>query len=52
MSEQQIRDENKKEDIILSIKDLSISFKTTAGIVNAIRGFNLDVKRGDRKSVV
>lgn len=52
MSEQQIRDENKKEDIILSIKDLSISFKTTAGIVNAIRGFNLDVKRGETVAIV
>lgn len=31
---------------ILEVRDLSISFKTTAGNVNAIRGVNLDLYRG------
>lgn len=42
----------KENDIILSVKDLSISFKTTAGIVNAIRGVDLDVKRGETVAIV
>jgi len=37
---------------ILEIRDLAISFKTTAGTVNAIRGVNLDVKRGKTLAIV
>ena len=41
-----------KEDTILNVKDLSISFKTTAGLVNAIRGVNLELKRGQTVAIV
>ncbi len=41
-----------EKDIILSVKDLSISFKTTAGLVNAIRGVNFDVERGQTVAIV
>lgn len=44
--------ENKTDDVILSVKDLSISFKTTAGIVNAIRGVNFDLRRGETVAIV
>lgn len=39
-------------DKILSVKNLSISFKTSAGIVNAIRNVNFDVKRGETLAIV
>ena len=37
---------------VLSIRDLSISFKTSAGRVNAIRGVNLDLYRGETLAIV
>lgn len=37
---------------ILEVRDLSISFKTTAGSVNAIRGVNLDLYRGETVAIV
>jgi oligopeptide transport system ATP-binding protein len=37
---------------ILEIHDLAISFRTLAGTVNAIRGVNLDVKRGKTLAIV
>ena len=37
---------------VLSIRDLSISFKTSAGSVNAIRGVNLDLYRGETIAIV
>lgn len=37
---------------VLSIRDLSISFKTSAGMVNAIRGVNLDLYRGETLTIV
>lgn len=45
-------DTAQNKDIILSVKDLSISFKTTAGIVNAIRGVNFDLERGKTLAIV
>ena len=36
--------ENKKEQV-LSVRDLDITFKTTAGPVHAIRGVNIDLYR-------
>ncbi len=42
----------KANDTILSVNDLSISFKTTAGIVHAIRGVDLEVKRGETVAIV
>lgn len=44
--------ENEEQNTILEVKDLSISFKTTAGMVNAIRGVNLSVKRGQTVAIV
>ncbi len=41
-----------ENDVILSVKDLSISFKTTAGLVHAIRGVNLDLHRGETVAIV
>lgn len=37
---------------ILEVRDLSISFKTTAGSVHAIRGVNLDLYRGETVAIV
>lgn len=37
---------------ILSIKDLSISFQTSAGTVNVIRGMNLDLHKGETVAIV
>lgn len=41
-----------KREKILEVRDLSISFKTTAGSVNAIRGVNLDLYRGETVAIV
>lgn len=37
---------------ILEVRDLSISFKTTAGNVHAIRGVDLDLYRGETVAIV
>jgi len=37
---------------ILSIKDLSISFQTSAGVVNVIRGMNLTLYKGETVAIV
>ena len=37
---------------ILKIRDLDISFRTTAGYVHAIRGVNLDVFNGETVAIV
>ena len=37
---------------VLSIKDLSISFKTSAGSINAIRGVDLNLYRGETLAIV
>lgn len=39
-------------DTILNVNDLSISFKTTAGMVNAIRGVNIELERGQTLAIV
>ncbi|ASW44237.1 ABC transporter ATP-binding protein [Clostridium isatidis] len=41
-----------EKEKILSIKDLSISFETSAGMMNAIRGVNLDLYRGETLAIV
>lgn len=41
-----------KNDVILSVKDLQISFKTQYGILNAIRGVSFDLKRGETLAIV
>ena len=39
-------------DIILDIKDLDITFKTSAGPVHAIRGVNIRLHRGETVAIV
>lgn len=42
----------REKEKILSIRNLGISFETTAGVVNAVRGVNLDVYRGETVALV
>ena len=37
---------------ILEVRDLNISFKTDSGTVNAIRGVNLDLYKGETIAIV
>lgn len=39
-------------DTVLSIRNLSISFKTSNGMVNAIRGVDLDLHKGETVAIV
>lgn len=41
-----------EKEKILSIKDLSISFNTSAGCINTIRGVDLDLYRGETIAIV
>lgn len=41
-----------EKERVLSIRDLAISFKTTNGVVNAIRGVRLDLFRGETIAIV
>lgn len=41
-----------KKDRVLSIRDLNISFETTAGRVKAIRGVRMDLFRGETIAIV
>ena len=41
-----------KKERILSIRDLDVSFRTTAGAVHALRGVDLDLYRGETVAVV
>lgn len=41
-----------KREKVLSIRDLSISFQTAAGEVNAIRGVKLDLYKGETVAIV
>jgi oligopeptide transport system ATP-binding protein len=41
-----------EKEKVLSIRDLSISFKTSLGKVNAIRGVKLDLYRGETLAIV
>ena len=43
--------ENKKEQV-LSVRDLDITLKTTAGPVHAIRGVNIDLYKGETVALV
>jgi len=43
---------NMNKDIILKVENLSISFKTSAGIVNAIRGVDFELERGKTLAIV
>lgn len=44
--------DKKKDDFILKIEDLSVTFETTAGDVNAIRGVDFAVRRGETVAIV
>ena len=44
-------EENKRKKV-LEMRNLSISFTTNAGLVNAIRGVNLDVYQGETLAIV
>lgn len=41
-----------ENDVVLSVKDLSISFNTFAGRVNAIRGVDFELRRGETVAIV
>ena len=41
-----------KEDRVLSIRDLEISFETASGTVNAIRGVRMDLYKGETIAIV
>lgn len=43
---------NEKKELILSVRDLDITFKTTAGPVHAIRGVNIDLYKGETVALV
>ena len=40
------------KNTILQIKDLDITFRTTAGPVHAIRGVNIDLQKGETVAIV
>ena len=40
------------ENTIFEIKDLDITFKTSAGMIHAIRGVNLDLQKGETVAIV
>ena len=44
--------EEKKREKILEVKDLDITFETTAGKVHAIRGVNIDLYQGETVAIV
>ena len=41
-----------EKDKILDIKDLDVSFRTSAGVVHALRGVNIDLYRGETVAIV
>ncbi len=41
-----------EKEKIIDIKDLDISFKTTAGVVHAIRGVDIDLYKGETVAIV
>ena len=45
-------EEKKMREKILDVKDLDITFKTTAGKVHAIRGVNLELYQGETVAIV
>ncbi len=45
-------DKMDKKEEILRVRNLDISFQTTAGVVNAVRGVNLRVNRGETVAIV
>lgn len=44
--------DREKNDIILRVKDLRISFRAYGGLVQAVRGVSFDLKRGETVAIV
>lgn len=44
--------ENKDKQLVLSVKDLAVSFKTDAGLVHAVRGVSFDLFKGETLCIV
>lgn len=42
----------KNNDVILEVNDLTISFKTQQGVLNAIRGVDFNLKKGETLAIV
>ena len=42
----------KEKEVVLDVKGLSISFKTNVGMLNAIRGVNFTLHRGETVAIV
>ena len=42
----------KQNDVVLSVKNLGISFRTFGGVVKAVRGISYDLRRGETVAVV
>jgi oligopeptide transport system ATP-binding protein len=43
---------SESKELILQVRDLDITFKTTAGPVHAIRGVNIDLHKGETVAIV
>jgi oligopeptide transport system ATP-binding protein len=43
---------SESKELILQVRDLDITFKTTAGPVHAIRGVNIDLRKGETVAIV
>ena len=44
--------EESKKEVVLSVKNLAISFKTDRGIVKAVRGVSFDLYKGETLCIV
>lgn len=47
-----MENETKQNDVILSVNDLRISFKTDDGLVHAVRGVSFDLHKGETLCIV
>lgn len=41
-----------KKDVVIQVKDLSVSFRTNAGMVQAVRGVSYELHRGETLAIV
>lgn len=44
--------EKKKDDVILSVKDLTVDFRSDEGFTQAVRGVSFDLKKGETLCIV
>ena len=42
----------KNKEVVLDVKDVNISFKTTVGSLNAIRGVNFTLHKGETVAII